>query len=127
MLFPNCSLFVIRYKAANLDVRSGVCVSARKFQNGRCQSGWRKQSGPPGINLVKLRARFSDRIWCNLDSLGGTPVIPEFHNVIDVIAQSDEEIKEKLPTTLHFCLHGSAPLKCLTASYDQGKIMSAEP
>src|SRR5271168_1010476 len=44
-----------------------------------------------------------------------------------MIAKSDEKVKEKFTATLHFCLHGSAPLKCLATSDDQGKIMSAEP
>ena len=53
--------------------------------------------------------------------------IPHLHNVINMVAKCDEQIKEKFTATLHFRLHGSAPLKCLATSDDQGEIMSAEP
>jgi len=36
-------------------------------------------------------------------------------------------MKEKFTATFHFCLHGSAPLKCLATPDDQSEIMSAEP
>jgi hypothetical protein len=52
---------------------------------------------------------------------------PHLHNIIHMIAQSHKQIKEKFPTTLHFRLHGSAPLKCLATSNNQGQVMSAEP
>lgn len=44
-----------------------------------------------------------------------------------MIAKSHKQIKEKFPTTLHFRLHGSAPLKRLATSNNQGQVMSAEP
>ena len=53
--------------------------------------------------------------------------LPNIHNVVHMVAQCHEKVKEKLTAILHFCLHGSAPLKCLATSDDQGEIMSAEP
>ena len=53
--------------------------------------------------------------------------VPHLHNIIHMITQSHKQIKEKFPTTFHFRLHGSAPLKCLATSNNQGQVMSAEP
>ena len=54
------------------------------------------------------------------------PDSPNLHNVIDMVAKSDEKVKEKFTATLHFCLHGSAPLECLATSDDQSKEMCAQ-
>jgi hypothetical protein len=53
-------------------------------------------------------------------------LLPDLHNVIDVIAHRDKQIEEQFAPILHFHLHGSAPLESLTTSDDQSKIMSAE-
>lgn len=52
--------------------------------------------------------------------------LPNIHNVIYMIAKRYKKVKEKFTATLHFCLHGSTPLKCLATSDNQSKIMSAE-
>jgi hypothetical protein len=53
--------------------------------------------------------------------------VPHIDNIIDMIAQRNKQVEEKFTPTLHLQLHGSAPLKCLATSNDQGQIMSAEP
>lgn len=59
------------------------------------------------------------------DGLGG-PSIAHLHHIVQVIAHSDEQVKEKFTAPFHLRLHGSAPLKCLATSDDQGEVMSAE-
>jgi hypothetical protein len=66
----------------------------------------------------ELRAVYlSPTLVQSLDSLGRSRV-PNLHNVIDMVAESDEKVKEKFTATFHFCLHGAAPLKCLATSYN---------
>ena len=52
---------------------------------------------------------------------------PHLHNIIHMITQRHKQIKEKFPTTFHLRLHGSASLKRLATSNNQGQVMSAEP
>lgn len=75
--------------------------------------------------------RWSWVIWhywiCQFSSMSKKRFdLPNLHNVIDMIAKCNEKVKEKFAATLHFCLHGSAPLKCLATSDNQSQVMSAE-
>lgn len=45
--------------------------------------------------------------------------LPDFDNVIDVIAHRHEQIEKQFAPILHFHLHGSAPLESLATSDDQ--------
>jgi len=52
---------------------------------------------------------------CSLDGFGGTGVT-HIHNIINMVTQRNKQVKEKLPSTLHFYLHGTTPPKCLATS-----------
>jgi hypothetical protein len=103
-------------KAANLLMRSEIC-DERKFHNMVQSDG---ECSRPRVQFERLRAGYlkdEDTNATCLDSLGRFG-IANVHNVIHMIAKCNEKVKEKFTATLHFCLHGSAPLKCLATSDD---------
>jgi len=117
-----CCVIVIIGKAANLiDEVKYTAAYVPNSINGF------QSDGDSNFALVAYSTpcQVSQHRYAFLDGHGRTGVA-HIHNIIDMIAKSYEKVKEKLSTTLHFCLHGSAPLKCLATSNDQGKVMSAE-
>lgn len=54
-----------------------------------------------------------------LDDGLGRLAVADLDNVIDVVAHSDEEVKEHLAAYLHLRLHGAAALEGASAADDQ--------
>lgn len=53
--------------------------------------------------------------------------LPDLHDVVDVIAHGDEQVKEHLcAALLHLHLHCAAALEGLAAADDECEVMSAE-
>lgn len=103
-------------KAANLVMRSEIC-DERKFHSMVQSDG---ECSRPRVQFEKTPSwvpRTKTTHATCLDSLGRFG-IANIHNVIHMIAERNEKVKEKFTATLHFCLHGSAPLKCLATSDD---------
>lgn len=55
------------------------------------------------------------------------PRIRNLHNVIDMVAHSDEEIEKQFPSFLHLHLHRPAALKRLATANDESQVMCAQP
>lgn len=68
--------------------------------------------------IVSLQ--LSDLNWSGLDSLGGG-------NVVDVVAESDKQVKEQLrASVVHLELHSSATLEGTARADDEGEIVGSQ-
>jgi len=107
-------LVIIRRRPTSL-MRSEIC-DERKFHV------WSNLMENAVVLVYNLKN--SELGTCNEDTFAtcldglGRFRIANIHNVIHMIAKCNEKVKEKFTSTLHFCLHGSAPLKCLATSDD---------